>query len=364
MSISPQIQKRIMTILRSEEDKTDLESLSVLSRVGMKVASAESAELDADAISASSTALIDLGIRLSQSVEHGALREILLHNEKGYGILMAVNDEYLIFGALVNVLRIGYYMGYLREIARKINELISGGEETEMVISLQEEELKKLEEQKEKLQAEMEEKKLKPSVQEDQEAMQATLNFLKSWGDEGEESEIVSNNIVSIPQSMMVEIPTEPKIMPTTAEEKTEAIMKAQEAEKLYGIKVYPDEVPPIPLDDYTPIEIDETIVTEESISVDKSSQQISPEEAQFKQPSPVIEQKIPDETASYKSYEPPSFDEFEFEIASEYDMEFEIEEDEQFKDILSELGWEQDEMNKELAKVGWEQEKEESKKE
>lgn len=333
MSLSPQIQNRLMEILQIEEEKTDLEQLSVLSRIGMKVASAKSAELDADAISASSTALIDLGIRLSQSVEHGALREILLHNEKGYGILMAVNDEYLIFGALADVLKIGYYMGYLREIARKINELISGGELTEMAINLQEEELKKMQAEKEKIQAEMGEGILKPSAKEDQKAIEATLQFLKSWGAEGEEEEIVQNNIVSIPQSMMMEIPTEGKAIPITAEEKAEAINKAQESEELYGIKVYGDEVPPIPLDDYTPMEIEQEIVSEEII----------PEEEPLTEPIPGIEQKIPEESFNYQSFEPPQgFN--EFDLASEYDAEFEIEENEQFKDILSDLGWHEEE--------------------
>jgi len=329
MSLSPQIQKKLMEILQAEEKKTDLERLSVLSRVGMKVASATSSELDADAISASSTALIDLGIRLSQSVEHGALREILLHNEKGYGILMAVNDEYLIFGVLLNVLRIGYYMGYLREIARKINELISGGEETEMAINLEEQELRKMQAEKEKIQAEIEEGKLKPSVKDDAAAMEATLQFLKSWGAEGEEEEVVQNNVVSIPESMMMEIPIESKSIPITTGEKTELITQAQKSEELYGIKVYGEEVPPIPLDDYTPMEVEEEIATEEVIL----------EEPPISESIPEITEEVPEESFDYQSFEPPQGSN-EFEFASEYDAEFEIDEDKQFTDILEDLGW------------------------
>ena len=62
-----------MHVLKNEEANTDLENLAVLSQVGMKVADAVSSELDADAISASSTALIDLGVRLNQATDHGAL---------------------------------------------------------------------------------------------------------------------------------------------------------------------------------------------------------------------------------------------------------------------------------------------------
>ena len=102
----------------------------------MKVASSTSSELDADATSASSTALIDLGLRLNQATDHGALTEIVLHNAAGYSILMAINDEFIVFGGLRAIYRIGYYLGYLREVARKLNKLLSGDEVTEMMLSL------------------------------------------------------------------------------------------------------------------------------------------------------------------------------------------------------------------------------------
>ncbi|NHJ21080.1 MAG: roadblock/LC7 domain-containing protein, partial [Candidatus Lokiarchaeota archaeon] len=143
-SLAPGIQENMMKILRFEEERTDLENLAVLSRVGMKVASAASSELDADATSASSTALIDLGLRLSEATAHGALTEIILHNTSGYSIILAINDEYLVFGGLKNVYRIGYYLGYLRELAKKLNILISGDQITDMTLSLEESERIKL----------------------------------------------------------------------------------------------------------------------------------------------------------------------------------------------------------------------------
>ena len=81
--MEPEIQEKLMQILAVEEEKTDLDNLAVLIRVGMKVASATSAELDADATSASSTALIDLGLRLSQATAQGSLMEIILNNVSG-----------------------------------------------------------------------------------------------------------------------------------------------------------------------------------------------------------------------------------------------------------------------------------------
>jgi predicted regulator of Ras-like GTPase activity (Roadblock/LC7/MglB family) len=99
-TIAEDIRVKMMNILKVEEENTGLSNLAVLSRVGMKIASAISSELDADAVSASSTALIDLGLRLAEATNHGSLMEILLHNNAGYSILMAVNDEYIIFGGL------------------------------------------------------------------------------------------------------------------------------------------------------------------------------------------------------------------------------------------------------------------------
>ena len=108
MSSLPQnIRDNMLQILKNEEQNTDLENLAVLSRVGMKVASATSSELDADATSASSTALIDLGLRLSEATAHGALTEIILHNSSGYSILLAINDEYIVFGGLKNGMIVG-----------------------------------------------------------------------------------------------------------------------------------------------------------------------------------------------------------------------------------------------------------------
>ena len=177
-SIADDIRKNMMLVLRDEENKTDLENLSVLSRVGMKVASSTSSDLDADATSASSTALIDLGLRLNQATVHGALTEIILHNASGYCILMAINDEYIVFGGLRAIYRIGYYLGYLRELAKKLNRLISGDQETEMMLSLEKSEIEKMELQK----AEEEAKAIvKPSLAQDKAALDDLLGFLDDW---------------------------------------------------------------------------------------------------------------------------------------------------------------------------------------
>ena len=323
-AIAEDIRKKMMFVLKEEEDNTDLENLAVLSRVGMKVASSTSSELDADATSASSTALIDLGLRLNQATVHGALTEIILHNTSGYSILVAINDEYIVFGGLRAIYRIGYYLGYLRELAKRLNRLISGDQETEMMLSLEESEIKKLEQQK----IEEEAKPIvKPSLAQDKAALDDLLGFLDDWEKEGggfEELETKSN-IVSIPKSVGLGIEKEVK---EAVELETPQISEIGATGSQF--KVYDDEVPPIPLDDYTPMEIDEEPVSEEPTLVSKE---------------PVSTEELPslDELPSFEELAPPDFDS---QIsASEYDTEFVLEEEsETLGSVLKDLGWDQEE--------------------
>jgi len=314
-----------MKILRLEEDKTDLENLAVLSRVGMKVASSTSCELDADATSASSTALIDLGLRLSEATAHGALTEIILHNTSGYSIILAINDEYLVFGGLKNVYRIGYYLGYLRELALKLNILISGEEITEMTLTLEETERVKLKEEQEKEEVV---EIVKPSVEEDKAALDGLLGFLDDWEKEGSDIEDTEakaeNNIVSIPSSLGLEY--ERQIEHEAEGMKTHMPISSTTQSIEPQFKVYDDEIPPIPLEDYTPMEIEE----------DPSFQ-----EPQIVQEQPLQEQPSQEGLLSLEDLPPPDFNSEFVEGASEYDTEFVLDkESATFENVLKDLGW------------------------
>jgi predicted regulator of Ras-like GTPase activity (Roadblock/LC7/MglB family) len=325
----------MMNILKAEEAKTDLDNLAVISRVGMKVASANSAELDADATSASSTALIDLGLRLAEATNHGGLKEIVLHNKSGYSILMAVNEEYIVFGGLKKVYRIGYYLGYLRELVKKLNILISGGEISEMALSLQEEELEKLEKQKEIEDAEAA-KVAVPSIEQDKQAMDELLGFLDDWDKEEKEAmgvedfeDLETNNIVSIPKTMAVGIPKDEEMV-TIPEEVIREVERQDETQ----FKLYEDEVPPIPLENYTPMEIEDQSPQDKPDQVSKPSPK-APEITQSTEP------QTPEQIPSFDELKPPDFE----SSATEYDTEFVLEEESEALDsVLKDLGWEEDE--------------------
>lgn len=330
--ITDDIRQKIMYVLKDEENKTDLENMAVLSRVGMKEATAFSSDLDADATSASSTALIDLGLRLNQATDHGALTEIILHNAYGYSILVAINDEYIVFGGLRAVVRIGYYLGYLRELARRLNKLISGDQETEMMLSLETSELEKIEKQK---MVEEAATIKKPSIEQDKAALDDLLGFLDDWekqGDSFEELESdIESNVVSIPKSVGLGIEHEVKeVIDTTPLQVEETASNKSQSQ----FKVYDDEVPPIALDDYTPMEIEDEIVSDQTSRVEEKP--ISDESPAIKE-SPSSS-KLP----SLAELAPPDF---EIETpATEYDTEFILgEESETLGSVLRDLGWDQE---------------------
>ncbi len=321
-SLVQDIRDNMMKILKFEEDKTDLENLAVLSRVGMKVASSSSSELDADATSASSTALIDLGLRLSEATAHGALTEIILHNTSGYSIILAINDEYLVFGGLKNVYRIGYYLGYIRELAKKLNRLISGDEITNMTLSLEDSEKAKLKIEEEEVSG-----IIKPSIEEDKAALDDLLGFLDDWEKDGSDLEDieteVQNNIVSIPKSVGLEYEKQME----KGVKSSETSLRSEEPSQVIDsrFKVYEDEIPPVPLADYTPMEIEE----DESIH----------------EPQIVQEQPLQESIPSLEDLPLPDFNADFGKTASEYDTEFVLnKESEAFESVLKDLGWDEEE--------------------
>ena len=318
------IREKMMLILKNEEEKTDLNNLAVLSRVGMKVASSTSTELDADATSASSTALIDLGLRLSEATHHGSLMEIILHNTSGYSILVTINEEYIIFGGLTAVYRIGYYLGYLRELAKKLRIIISGEEISEIALSLQEDQLKKLEQQKEEAEAKAS-AMITPSVEQDKAAMTELLGYLDDWDQEEKEAmglgdieDLEESNIVSIPETMMVGISKDNLNIP---EEETREIRQKTKSQ----FKIYEGEVPPGPIDDYTPIDVD-------GEASEPAPQKIA-----------TISKKLPslDELPSFDQIGTPDFD----SQATEYNTSFILEEESEALDsVLKDLGYDEEE--------------------
>ena len=302
----------LMIEIQRVERGTDLKRVAVISRIGMAIATSTSDTMNADAETASSSALIDLADRLSTSVDHGGLREILVKTDSGYIILQFINEEYMIFGGISNPHRIGYYMEYLRNEAHKFAYILAGNKVT---AALQKEiEAEKDREERKKLEAKApmaKDFKMDKDKSDDIAAMEGVLSFLKDWGGEEEENKPDSQNIVSIDEDLMFGLDdlapqpisqdqissvqqsspnAEPAAtaedilalvdnQPTESEEglpddilsaldeisettRTTVVSSKKEKTPIddsnlpYGIPIFENEVPPVPLDDYINFEI------------------------------------------------------------------------------------------------------------
>jgi hypothetical protein len=199
-----------------------------------------------------------------------------------------------------------------------------------MTLSLEESERKKL--KKEQEEEEITEI-IKPSIEEDKAALDDLLGFLDDWEKEGAEIEEIEatneNNIVSIPKSIGLEYEKQIEHSTESKEPPTQVTSTSESTESQF--KVYEDEIPPVPLDDYTPMEIEE----DESI-----------QEPQIVQEQPSQERILPqEEVPSLEDLPPPDFNVEFGEAASEYDTEFVLDkESEAFESVLKDLGWDEEE--------------------
>jgi predicted regulator of Ras-like GTPase activity (Roadblock/LC7/MglB family) len=313
-----------MEIQRVEKG-TDLKRVAVISRIGMAIATSTSSTVNADAETASSSALIDLADRLSVSVEHGELREILVKADSGYIILQFINEEYMIFGGISNPNRIGYYMEYLRNEAHRFAYILAGNKVTE---ALQKEiEAEKDREERKKLEAKApmaKDFKMDKDKSDDLSAMEGVLSFLKDWSGEEEENKPDDQNIVSIDKDLMFDLddlapqpisqdqissaqqtPTNMGTdgdavdilalvdnQPSESEEglpddilsaldeisettRTTVVSsktdRTKDSNLPYGIPIFENEVPPVPLEDYVNFEIG-TLTGSQQVSTQKQA--------------------------------------------------------------------------------------------
>ena len=323
----------LMLEIQRVEKGTDLKRVAVISRIGMAIATSTSDKLGADAETASSSALIDLADRLSSSVDHGELREILVKADSGYIILQFINEEYMIFGGISNPHRIGYYMEYLRNEAHRFAYILAGNKVTE---ALQKEiKAERNREERKKLESKApmaKDFKMDKKKSDDISAMEGVLSFLKDWGGkEEEENKPNDQNIVSIDDDLMFGLDdlapqpigqdqissaqqsfpnAEPAAtaedilaivdnQPTKTEEglpddilsaldeiseTTRTTVVSSKTEKTpikdsnlpHGIQIYENEVPPVPLEDYINFEIGTLTGSSSGAQAQAESQQVS----------------------------------------------------------------------------------------
>jgi len=133
VKIDQKLQIELMRQLEQLESSTDLEGTAVISKTGLRIASAAQASTEADMHSAGPAALISLGDKLSNGLEYGDLTEIVITGDDGYTII-TVGDSTTKFMLLTHSKKsskLGYYFHRLRKAYKSLQSLLTSVEISE-----------------------------------------------------------------------------------------------------------------------------------------------------------------------------------------------------------------------------------------
>ncbi|MCP4763868.1 MAG: hypothetical protein GY870_19005 [archaeon] len=124
--IDKELQIELMKHLEKLESSTDLEGTAIISKTGLRIASAGEASTKTDLHSAGPAAIISLGEKLSQGLNNGDLDQIVITGDDGYTI-MTVGDEsthFLLLTHCKKESKLGYYFHRLKKSYFELNLLL------------------------------------------------------------------------------------------------------------------------------------------------------------------------------------------------------------------------------------------------
>jgi len=127
IDISQEILDELMRSLERLEASTDLEGTAVVSKTGLRIASSETADVVWDIYSASPATLISLGEKISQGLEQGELRDIVIRGTKGYTIILVGSSEnnFMLFTNCSKGYKLGYYFHKIRKAFKEMEPVLS-----------------------------------------------------------------------------------------------------------------------------------------------------------------------------------------------------------------------------------------------
>lgn len=126
IDISQEILDELMRSLERLEASTDLEGTAVVSKTGLRIASSETADVVWDIYSASPATLISLGEKISQGLNQGELRDIVISGTKGYTIILVGSKEnnFMLFTNCSKGYKLGYYFHKIRKAFREMEPVL------------------------------------------------------------------------------------------------------------------------------------------------------------------------------------------------------------------------------------------------
>jgi predicted regulator of Ras-like GTPase activity (Roadblock/LC7/MglB family) len=126
IDISQEILDELMRALEQLESSTDLEGTAIVSKTGLRIASSETSEFGLDIYSASPATLISLGEKISQGLQQGELRDVVITGAKGYTIILVgdADNDFMLFTNCKKGYKLGYYFHKIRKSFRNIEPVL------------------------------------------------------------------------------------------------------------------------------------------------------------------------------------------------------------------------------------------------
>ncbi|MHA1488307.1 MAG: roadblock/LC7 domain-containing protein [Promethearchaeota archaeon] len=136
LNIKPEILAELMRNLERLESSTDLEGSAIISKTGLRIASSETSDIVADIYSASPATLISLGEKISEGLEQGELKEIVIRGTTGYTIILvgSADNNFMLFTNCSKGYKLGYYFHKIRKAFREIEPVLKQIDTTQMGI--------------------------------------------------------------------------------------------------------------------------------------------------------------------------------------------------------------------------------------
>jgi predicted regulator of Ras-like GTPase activity (Roadblock/LC7/MglB family) len=124
--IEQEILDELMRSLETLESSTDLEGTALVSKTGLRIASSETTDVVADIYSASPATLLALGQKISEGMDQGELKEIVIRGTKGYTIILvgAADNNFMIFTSCKKGYKLGYYTHKIKKAFREMEPIL------------------------------------------------------------------------------------------------------------------------------------------------------------------------------------------------------------------------------------------------
>ena len=128
VDLKKDLQMKLMRQLEKLESSTDLEGTAIITKTGLRIASSSlgNPEIAADLHSAGPAALISLGEKLSQGLDYGELRDIVITGTDGFTIITVggPGTKFMLLTHCRKESKLGYYFHRLRKAYQELMPLL------------------------------------------------------------------------------------------------------------------------------------------------------------------------------------------------------------------------------------------------